>query len=168
METSRELSDMDVSITEGELAKTGSVHTYEDAGPSTKKRHTTEFHEVTEEGTDLDRATHTLIPSSPVRRKGKGKSVSLPAPTKTHTSPHKPKLYQEDIEENEDQFIIGTSYYVDEELQEELSGNQKLNFEFASLKAIPKAWDFFEEILSEEDQSEAISIGSHFKMHDTN
>lgn len=37
METSRERSDMDVSITEGELAKTGSVYTYEDAGPSTKK-----------------------------------------------------------------------------------------------------------------------------------
>lgn len=43
------------------------------------------------------------------------------------------------------------------ELQEELSGNQKLNFEFASLKAIPNAWDFLKEILSEEDQSEAIS-----------
>ena len=103
------------------------------------------------------KATKTPTPSSPVRRKGKGRSFSFTPSTKTLTSPHKPKLYKEDIKVNEDDYIFGTSAHVDEELQEEFSGNQMLNLEFASLKAIPNAWDNLENILAAEDPSEAIS-----------
>ena len=142
------------------------------------QRHITEFSEVTEEGTYIDRvssthhspfmllcfnltylylkATKTPIPSSPVRRKGKGRSVSFTPSTKTLTSPHKPKLYKEDVKVNEDDYIFGTSAHVDEELQEEFSGNQTLNLDLVSLKAIPNAWDYLKNILDAEDPSEAI------------
>ena len=89
-------------------------------------------------------------------RKEKEKAVSSPLSVEMLTSAQNPELHKE-IEENEDQFIFGTNTHVTEGLQDEFRDNQILNRTFASLKAIPNAWDLLERILSATVPSEASS-----------